>query len=123
MNSLQQIIVAVLISISAVGVLGIPLGDPKFIAEGVALELSYIGLAILSIKKIRYSLIPNIAIACLVIVGNTLSPKHTEIVLSLTPLYNAIILIIGGYILQTLLLVTNILGLKNRKQLAIKDSV
>lgn len=123
MNSLQQIIVAVLISISAVGALGIPLGDPKFIAEGVALELSYIGLAILSIKKIRYSLIPNIAIACLVIVGNTLSPKHTEIMLSLTPLYNAIILIIGGYILQTLLLVTNILGLKNRKQLAIKDSV
>lgn len=123
MNSLQQIIVAIIISISTVGVLGIPLGDPKFIAEGVALELSYIGLAILSIKKIRYSLIPNIAIACLVIVGNTLSPKHTEIMLSLTPLYNAIILIIGGYILQTLLLVTNILGLKNRKQLAIKDNV
>ena len=122
MNSGQKFIVAVLISISAVGVLGIPLGDPKFITEGIALELVYIGLAILSFKKIRYALIPNIAIACLVIAGNTLSPKHTEIMLSLTPLYNAIILIVGGYILQGLLLATNIFGLKNRRQLAIKDS-
>lgn len=116
---MQKIIVAVLIAISVVGVLGIPLGDPKFITEGIALELAYVGLAILSIKKIRYALIPNIAIACLVIAGNTISPRHTEIMLSLTPLYNAIILIVGGYILQVLLLVTNILGLKNRKQLAV----
>jgi len=115
----RKIIVAVLISINAVGVLGIPLGDPKFITEGIALELAYVGLAILSIKKIRYALIPNIAIACLVVAGNTLSPKHTEIMLSLTPLYNAIILIVGGYILQALLLVTNLLGLKNRKQVAV----
>ena len=122
MISVQKFIVAVLISISTVGVLGIPLGDPKFITEGIGLELVYIGLAILSFKKIRYALIPNIAIACLVIAGNTLSPKHIEIMLSLTPLYNAIILIVGGYILQGLLLATNIFGLKNRRQLAIKDS-
>jgi len=115
----QKIIIAVLISISIVGVLGIPLGDPKFITEGIALELAFVGLAILSIKKIRYALIPNIAIACLMIAGNTISPRHTEIMLSLTPLYNAIILIVGGYILQVLLLVTNIFGLKNRKQLAV----
>ena len=122
MVSLQKAIVAVLISISAVGVLGIPLGDPKFISEGMALELAYVSLAILSAKRIRYALIPNIAIACLVIGGNTLSPKHTEIMLSLNPLYNAIILIVGGYILQALLLVTNLLGLRNRKHLAVKDS-
>ena len=116
---MRKIIVAVLIAISVVGVLGIPLGDPKFIAEGVALELAFIGLAILSIRKIRYALIPNIAIACLVIAGNTISPKHTEIMLSFTPLYNAIILIVGGYILQVVLLFTNIFALKNRKQLAV----
>lgn len=116
----HKIIVIVLICISAIGAFGIPLGDPKFIAEGIALELAYVSLAILSAKKIRYSLIPNIAIACLVIAGNTFSPKHTEIMLSLTPLYNAIILIVGGYILQGLLLATNLLGLKNRKQLTIR---
>lgn len=117
MKSLQKIIVAVLISISVVGVLGIPLDDPKFIVEGIALDLAFVGLAILSVKKIRYAMIPNIAIACLVIAGNTLSPKHTEIMLTLNPLHNAIILIVGGYILQALLLVTNVVGLKNKKQL------
>ena len=122
MVMLKKIIVAVLISTSIVGVLGIPLGDPKFIAEGITLELAFIGLAILSVKNIRYGLMPNIAIACLVIAGNTLSPKHTEIMLSLNPLYNAIILIIGGYVLQGLLLATNLLGLRYRKQLAISDA-
>jgi len=117
MKSTQKVIIAVLISISVVGVVGIPLGDPKFIAEGVALELAFIGLTILSVKKIRYAMIPNIVIACLVISGNTLSPKHTEIMLTLNPLYNAIILIVGGYILQALLLVTNVVGLKNRSSL------
>lgn len=41
---------------------GIPLCDPKLIAEGVALEPEFIDLRILSAKKIRYILILNIAI-------------------------------------------------------------
>ena len=115
--TLQKNVIAVLIAISVVGVLGIPLGDPKFIAEGIALELSFVALTILSVKRIKYALIPNIIIACLVISGNTISPKHTEIMLSLNPLYNAIILIVGGYILQVLLLATSILTYKNRTRL------
>ena len=118
MESVQKTIVAVLIAISVIGVLGIPLGDPKFLAEGIALEIAFIGLIILSAKKVRYALVPNIAISCLVILGNTLSPKHTEIMSTLNPLYNAIVLIVGGYMLQSLLLAANIVGLKNRKQLA-----
>lgn len=74
-------IVAVLIAISMVGMLGIPLGDPKFIAVAVALEASYIALTIVSITKIRYALIPNIVIAGIVIAGNTFSPTHTDIML------------------------------------------
>ena len=77
----------------------IPLGDPKFIVEAIG-ESSYIDLTILSVKKISYSLIPNIVIASMVITGNTLSPKYVDIMLSLNPLYNAIILIVGGYILH-----------------------
>ena len=118
MESMQKTIVAVLIAISVIGVLGIPLGDPKFLAEGIALEIAFIGLTILSVKKVRYALVPNIVIACLVILGNTLSPKHTEIMSTLNPLYNAIVLIVGGYMLQSLLLAANIVGLKDRKQLA-----
>lgn len=42
--------------------------------------------------------------------------------LALNPIYNAIILIIGGYILQVLLIVTSILTYKNMKQVTIRDS-
>ncbi len=118
----QKNVVAVLIAISVIGILGIPLGDPKFISIAIALESSFITLAVLSVKKFRYAFVANIIIACVVIVGNTLSPKHIEIMSSLHPLYNAIILITGGYILQGLLLITNILSYKNMKQVAIPDT-
>jgi hypothetical protein len=117
---LQRNIVAVLIAISVIGMFGIPLGDPKFIVEALALESSYIALTILSVKKIRYSFIPNILIGSVVIIGNTLSPKHIEIMFSLNPLYNAIILIVGGYILQGLLLFTNIVAYRNMKRVIIR---
>jgi len=115
-------VVAVLIAISVIGMLGIPLGDPKFLAVAVALEASYIALTMLSIKKVQYALIPNIMIADIVIAGNTFSPTHVGIMLALNPIYNAIILIIGGYILQVLLIVTSILTYKSMKQVAIRDS-
>ena len=119
MHSSQKFIVTVLIAIIVIGIFGIPVGDPKFIAEAIALESAFVALAILSIKKPKYALIPNIGIACLVILGNTISPKHTEIMLSLHPLYNAIILITGWYILQGLLLAANILAFKNRKMIVV----
>ena len=123
MESLQRIIVTVLIAISVVGIFGIPLGDQKSITEAIALESSFIALTVLSIKKIRYTMIPNMVIACVVIAGNTLSPKHIEIMSTLNPFYNAIILIIGGYILQTLLLITNSIAYQSRKKVAIRDNV
>jgi len=116
-------VVAVLIAISAIGMLGIPLGDPRFLAVSVALEISYIVLAILSVKKVKYVLIPNIVIASIVITGNTFSPTHLGIILALNPIYNAIILITGGYILQVLLIVTSILAHKNMKQAITRDNM
>ena len=86
MEPMQKTIVTVLIAISIIGVLRIPLGDPKFLVEGIELELAFIGLTILSAKKVRYALVPKIVIACLVILGNTLSPKHTEIMSTWNPL-------------------------------------
>jgi len=114
--------VIVLIAISIIGIIGIPLGDPKFIAVAVALESSYIALTILSIRGVKYALIPNIIIAGIVIAGNTFSPIHVDIMLSLNPIYNAVILIIGGYILQVLLIITSALAYKNVKQVAIRDN-
>lgn len=73
---MHKSVLSVLIAISVIGVLGIPLGDPKFIAEALALEASYITLAILAVKKVRHTLIPNIIIAGIVIAGNTISKTH-----------------------------------------------
>jgi hypothetical protein len=113
---MRRNVVAVLIAISVVGVLGIPLGDPAFLAISVGLEASYIALTILSIKKIKYVFIPNILIAGVVIAGNTVSPTHIDIMLSLDPIYNAIVLIIGGYILQGLLIATSVVTYRSIKQ-------
>lgn len=118
----MNLISYVLIAISVVGAMGLPLGDPKFLPVGVALEASFIGLAILSLKKVRYAVMPSIAIACVVIAGNTLSPTHTDIMRTLTPLYNATILMIGGYVLQILLIITSLHTLKSAKPF-MKDKV
>lgn len=117
---MERSLVTVLVAISVVGMLGIPLGDPKFLGVAIALEASYIGLTILSLKRIRYALIPNIVIAAIVIGGNTLSPTHTDIMLALKPLWNAVILIVGGYVLQSLLILTSILAYRKLRQLVVR---
>jgi hypothetical protein len=115
-------VTAVLIAISIVGMLGIPLGDPKFIMVAIVLEGSFITLAILSVRRMKWAIIPNLVIACIVIAGNTVSPPHTEIMRTFTPIYNALILLIGGYILQTLLIITSVLAYVSMKRI-VKDKI
>lgn len=62
--------------------------------NAIVLETTFVTLAILSFWRLRYALIPNMII---VIIGNTASTKHLEIMSSLEPLENAIVLIVGGY--------------------------
>ena len=118
MNAMRKFLVSVLCAICIVGAFGIPLGDPKFIIQALALESSFIALAIISSRNFRFAYIPNFIIAGIVIVGNTVSPKHVEIMSTLHPFYNAIVLIVGGYLLQGLLVITNTMNLKQyRKQI------
>jgi len=114
---LQKIIFVILVSISIVGIIGIPMGDPQFLVNAVLLESSFIALAAVSVWRLQYSVIPNMVIAIIVIVGNTISPKHIEIMTNLVPAENAVVLIVGGYVLQGLLLVTSAIAFKKRKQL------
>ncbi len=107
MNKPQNCLVAVLTSVCIVGAFGIPIGDPKFLIPAIILESSFIALTVISFKNFRYAYIPNFIIACMVIAGNTISPKHLEIMSTFHPFYNAIVLIIGGYVLQVSLLITN----------------
>ena len=116
MIHVQKGVVSVLVAVCITGAFGIPLGDPKFLVEAFALEFSFVALAIVSAKNFRYAYIPNFIIAILIIVGNTVSPKHIEIMSTLHPFYNGIVLIVGGYLLQGLLLITNTLAYKKYKQ-------
>jgi hypothetical protein len=116
MNQIQKVVVLIITSVCVTGAFGIPLGDPKFLVEAFSLEFSFVALAVISAKKFRYAYIPNFIIAIIVIVGNTVSPKHIEIMSTLHPFYNAIVLIIGGYILQGLLVITNVMAYKKYKQ-------
>lgn len=122
MNRIQRYLVAVLVSTCIVGAFGIPLGDPKFLIPAIILESSFIVLAIVSFKNFRYAYIPNFIIAGIVIAGNTTSPKHLEIMSTFHPFYNAIVLIIGGYVLQALLLITNAMSLREYQSTKIEKS-
>lgn len=116
---LQKIIFLILVSISIVGMIGIPMGDPQFLVNAILLESSFIALAGISIWRLQYSIIPNMFIAIIIIVGNTISPKHIEIMTNFVPAENAVVLIVGGYILQGLLLFSSVIAFKKRKQLAV----
>lgn len=111
-----------LIAIIIVGLVGIPMGDPKFLTNAILLESSFIALAILTKLKPNYVPIPSLILASIVIIGNTVSPKHVEIMSTLNPPANAVVLIIGGYILQGFLLISSLIALKKRKQLTIKSN-
>ena len=122
MSRIQRYLVAVLVSTCIVGAFGIPLGDPKFLIQAIILESSFIALAIVSLKNFRYAYIPNFIIAAIVITGNTISPKHLEIMSTFHPFYNAIVLIMGGYVLQALLLITNGMSLREFRSAKIEKS-
>ncbi|MGI0088054.1 MAG: hypothetical protein ACREBI_08875 [Nitrosotalea sp.] len=119
MDKMQQNVVIILAAISAVGVLGIPLGDPKFISQALLLEGCFVSLTVLTAKNFKRVYIPNFVIAGIVIAGNSAFYKHIEIMTTLHPLYNAIVLIAGGYVLQVLLLITNYLAYRQHKHLTL----
>jgi hypothetical protein len=114
-------VVIVLVAISIVGALAIPYGDPQFLDRAIALELSFITLAIVILLDIRHTVkkVPLsklaayacIPLAVIIIVGNSLAPPHIEIMRTFSKPLNALLLIIGGYILQAALIGTTLLHL------------
>jgi hypothetical protein len=124
-------VVIVLISTSIVGTIAIPFGDPKFLDRAILLELSFVALSViiflddeLTVKGIplsKLALYICIPLAVLVIVGNSLAPPHVEIMRTFSKPLNAIVLIIGGYVLQVALIATTILALKGMRQTIIQN--
>ena len=118
MNSRYQItksnfsVFIVLVLIIIIGIIGIPFGDPRFIIYAILLELAYIALAVLVAKGYRKPLYPCILIAILIIVGNSFVTAHIHRIMTLERPLNTLVLIIGGYILQILLIYTSIVALR-----------
>jgi hypothetical protein len=104
--------VAVLAVISVVGAIAIPFGDPQFIDRAIALELTFITLTVLTYKGFRKALYVCIPLAILVMIGNSLAPPHVHIMTTFSKPFNAVVLIIGGYILQAALIATTIRELR-----------
>ena len=101
-------VVWILAGISVVGALAIPFGDPQFLDRAVALELTFIALTVLALKGIRKALYACIPVAVLVIIGNSLAPPHVEIMTTFSKPLNAVLLIVGGYMLQVSLIVASV---------------
>ena len=120
MKSSQRVAI-VLAAVAVVGAFGIPLGDPRFVGQALVLEGCFVALAVLTARNYRYVYIPNFVIAAIVIAGNSAFYKHIEIMTTLHPLSNAIVLITGGYVLQALLIVTNLVAYRENRHLALSS--
>ncbi len=105
-------VLVTLVSIVVVGLIGIPFGDPRFIVYAIFLELVYVSLAILVAKGYRKPLYVCIMIAIIVIVGNSLVNAHINRIMTLSRPLNTMVLIVGGYLLQGLLVYTSAMALR-----------
>ena len=116
MHPKNQVLI-ILFSIILIGLIGIPFGNPNFIINAIILELSFIILAILIAKGIGNTkpLYVCIFLALLIIIGNSLVTAHINRMITFSKPLNTIVLIIGGYLLQGLLIYSSILTIKRRK--------
>jgi hypothetical protein len=111
-------ILIILVSITALGIIAIPFGNPKFVDRAIILELSFATLSALIWKGYGRALYACIPIAVLVIIGNSLAPPHVNLMMTFSKPLNAIILIVGGYVLQIALIYTSlrlILNIRSRR--------
>lgn len=119
-------VVIVLTVISIVGAIAIPFGDPQFIDRAIALEFSFITLAVvillcdrLTVRTVplaRLALYACIPLAIIVMVGNSIASPHVEMMTTFSKPFNAVMLIIGGYVLQGALIGATILQLVRTRQ-------
>jgi predicted membrane protein len=112
----ESLVLGILISIVLIGLVGIPFGDPRFIPIAVLLELVFIALAILVLKGYSRPLYICIVLASLIIIGNSITTAHIQRMMTFAKPVNTIVLIIGGYILQALLIYTSAIAIMNRRR-------
>jgi hypothetical protein len=113
----EYLILIALTSIVSVGVVGIPFGDPRFIPIAVLLELVFIGLAILVSKGYTRPIYICIILASLIIIGNSITTAHIHrMMMTFVKPVNTIVLIVGGYILQALLIYASVIAIMDKRR-------
>jgi hypothetical protein len=112
-------VLIILLSIIVIGLLGIPFGNQNFIINAMILELTFIILAVLIAKGIGNNkpLYVCIFLALLIIIGNSLVSAHINRMITFSKPLNTIVLIIGGYLLQGLLIYTSMRTIKKKKEI------
>ena len=100
----EPLVVSILISIVLTGLVGIPFGDPRFISIAILLELVFIGLAIAVLRGYTRPLYICIVLASIIIIGNSVTAAHIHRIMTFAKPVNTVVLIIGGYVLQVLLI-------------------
>lgn len=100
----ESLVIIILTSIIAIGIIGIPYGDPRFMPIAVLFELGFIALIVFVVKEYTKALYVCIILAGLIIIGNSITGAHIHRMMTLVKPINTIVLIIGGYILQGLLI-------------------
>jgi hypothetical protein len=113
MDTYYRATLIILVSIVAIGLVAIPFGNPKFIDRAIILELSFVTLSVLVWKGYSKTLYACIPLALLVVVGNSLAPLHVNLMMTFSKPVNAIVLIVGGYILQIALIYTSLRSILN----------
>ena len=110
-------VLIVVVSIIIVGLVGIPFGNPRLVGIAILLEILFISLATLITKGYSKALYACIILAIVIIIGNSLTPQHIHRMMTFSKPLNTVVLIIGGYILQGLLIYVSVRAIKdNRSQ-------
>jgi hypothetical protein len=113
----ECLVLIALTSIVLVGVVGIPFGDPRFIPIAVFFEFVFIGLGIVVSKGYTRPLYICIVLAGLIIIGNSITTAHIHRMMTFVKPINTIVLIIGGYILQGLLIYASVIAIMDKRRI------
>jgi hypothetical protein len=110
-------------SITVLGLIAIPFGNPKFTDRAIILEISFATLSVLIWKGYSKALYACIPLALLVIIGNSLAPPHVKLMMTFSKPLNAVILIAGGYVLQIALIYTSLKSILDIRSSRLTTSV
>ncbi len=113
MDHYYRVTLIVLVSIIVTGLIAIPFGNPKFIDRAIILELSFVTLFALIWKGYNKAFYVCTPLATLIIIGNSIAPPHVNLMMTFSKPLNAIILVIGGYVLQGVLIFTSLRSILN----------